>query len=74
MSVPQQVLDKFYEGKASEFSKFGVSASVKVTSGPHKEKRGSVVSLETLQPVPKYLVEFSDGSDALINERDLIGD
>ena len=71
MKVPREIEDKFFAGQRTEKTKFGINASVSILRGPNEGERGSVISVLSVEPQPRYLVELSNGSDTQIDESDM---
>ena len=58
--------DAFYEAKRTEMLPLAVNDVVTVREGTKSGARASVISLESLPPEAKYLVEYEDGSDQIV--------
>lgn len=71
MKIPREIEDQFFAGQASDKTKFGINASVSILSGPHKGGQGAVISIVSIQPETKYIVELSNGPEVQINESDM---
>ena len=71
MKISKDIEDKFYEGIATKRTRFGINASVLIVRGPYQGQRGSILSLVTIDPQPRYLVELENGMDSQIDEADL---
>lgn len=64
--IPSDLLDAFYVGKRHALP-FCVNDCVVVMSGEHSGRRGAVISPESIDSDPVFLVEFGeDGSSALL--------
>ena len=63
--------EKFYNKERSAELRFVINDTVKYSAPKEKEIIGAVISIESTNPERTYLVEFSDGSDKIIHEKDL---
>jgi hypothetical protein len=63
MNKLQQAQEQWYAGVLPEGVRFGLNSSVELLSGPSAGMAAAVISLEDLDPEPRYLVESSDGKD-----------
>ena len=50
---------------------FGLNDSVRIKAGAYSGEMASVISLESLEPAPVYLVELANGTDLKVTESDL---
>jgi hypothetical protein len=50
---------------------FDYGDTVRVVTGEHQGRVGAIVSINDVQPLRTYTVEFGDGSDAEIPENSL---
>jgi hypothetical protein len=50
---------------------FDLNDSVRIKTGAHSGEIASVISLESLEPAPVYMVELADGTDLKVTESDL---
>lgn len=50
---------------------FRLNDSVRIKAGVYSGEMASVVSLESLEPAPVYLVELANGTDLKVTESDL---
>ena len=69
--VPKELQDAFYAGLRSTRVPFVVGDVVEVVAGKHLGLRASPICLESVDPDTSFLVEFADGSDAVLLARDL---
>lgn len=67
----QSVADRWMAGDLPDGVEFGLNSSVAVRIGNHRGQTGAVISLQALEPEPKYLVELSLGKDICIYQRQL---
>ena len=58
----RQVDELWFNQQSVPGAAFKLNDSVEITAGVHAGKSGAVMSLETLEPEPVYVVEMSDGS------------
>jgi len=72
MKIPKDIENNFFDGLPTSKTKFGINAAVSIINGPHKQHNGSVISLITIEPNTKYLVELSVGTEVQIDELDLV--
>ena len=63
--------DAFYEAKRTEILPLAVNDVVTVRKGRKSGARAWVISLESLPPESKYLIDYEDGSDEIIPLADL---
>ena len=63
MEVPSfaEARDAFYEARRSESLPLSYNDIVMLTDGSRRGARAWVISLESLPPQPRYLVEFENG-------------
>ncbi len=66
MRTLEQLREDFYAGLRSQKVPLVVNDAVEVIAGCHKGKAACVISLEGSVRNMRALVEFSDGSDAII--------
>ena len=66
--VPREVDDAFYRGFSNETVRFVVNDTVEVTAGEHSGELAAVISIESLSPEPRFLVEFGDGSSDVVSQ------
>jgi len=52
-------------------SKFNLNESVAIVSGEHEGKTGSVISLETKEENPSYIVELDTGQDIYVKQSEI---
>lgn len=71
MKIPREIEDKFFAGEVSDKIKFGMNTAVAILSGSHKGAQGSIISLLSLEPQTRYIVELSSGSEVQIDEGEL---
>jgi len=57
VSIPNEVHERFFEGRRTDEVRFVVNDAVNVTSGPHAGRFGPVISILSLDPEVTYLVE-----------------
>ena len=57
MPVPTEVNQRFLAGDRTEQVSFVVNDPVRITGGPHKDRKGAVISVATIEPETTYLVE-----------------
>ena len=72
MKIPQEIEDKFFAGLPTDKTKFAINAAVSILSGAHKGEAGSVISILSIEPQTKYLVELNSGMDIPVAESDLV--
>jgi hypothetical protein len=53
--------DAWFAGNAPPGGRFHHNESVRICSGPHAGAMGSLISVESLDPEPIYLVELASG-------------
>lgn len=51
--------------------KFQHNDYVKIVAGEHKGKSGSLISLESLAPEPKFILELESGFDVIVLQSEL---
>jgi uncharacterized protein YjhX (UPF0386 family) len=61
----------FYEGKRTKSFPLAVADVVTVKCGTRNGAAADAISLESLEPKVKYLVEYSDGSSEIVALADL---
>lgn len=71
MQVPKKLSDAFYAGLRSARVPIVIDDVVEVVVGPHVGRRASPLCLESVAPDTSVLVEFADGSDAVLLAKDL---
>jgi hypothetical protein len=71
MDTLTEARNAFYEKKPTELLPLVVADVVTVKSGSRSGTSADVIALESLPPDPKYLIEFSDGSSAVVALSDL---
>ncbi len=57
MPVPQEIDDQFVSGIRTDRVRFALNDSVRVLSGPHKDRVAAAISVVAIEPEPIYLVE-----------------
>jgi hypothetical protein len=71
MSPLTEARKAFYEGKRTESLPLAVTDVVIVKCGKKVGATAAAISLESLPPNPKYLVEYDDGSSEVVFLKDL---
>ena len=73
MSIPDEVLEQFSTGTRTKAVRFVANGLALVVSGSNKKRKGSVISIFSLEPATTYLVEPSaePWSDFQVGETDL---
>lgn len=71
MDTLAKARDDFYEKRRSESLPLAVADDVTVMRGRQSGAVAAVISLESLPPNPKYLIEYADGSDEIVPLADL---
>ena len=66
MRTLEQLRESFYAGDRSRQMPVVINDAVEVIAGVHEGKRGSAISLEGHGSAMRLLVEFVDGSDAIV--------
>ncbi len=64
--VSEATRDAFYEGRRTEALPLAVNDVVIVKEGRKNGAIAWVISIEAADPTPKYLMEYEDGSDAIV--------
>ena len=64
--ISEATREAFYEGRRSEVFPLAVNDVVTVKEGRKSGAVAWVISLESDEPEPKYLVEYEDGSDEIL--------
>jgi NAD/NADP transhydrogenase beta subunit len=62
-----QILQDFYDGKRSAAVPFVVNDEAIILRGVYAGKSGAVVSIDTSEASPRFLIEFGDGTDELVS-------
>lgn len=57
MPVPKEVNDRFLAGDRTEQVRFVINDPVRITAGPHKDRKGAVISVFSIEPETTFLVE-----------------
>lgn len=65
-----ETLNEWYTGLTVEGVAFSLNDSVQITS-QSRVQTGSIISLEALEPEPRYLVGLGTGGDVLAHQHDL---
>ena len=69
--LPESLENDFHAGHRSKTLPFCVNDIVEVVAGPYSGRRGPVVALDRQGPKPRFLVDFEDGTDELL-DRDVL--
>jgi hypothetical protein len=64
--MPSQLIQDFYNGRRSEAVPFVVNDTARILRGIYALRSGAVVGIDISEAVPKFLVEFGDGTDELV--------
>ena len=44
---------------------FGLNDAVRITAGEHLGELGSVISVESVEPIPRYMIELGSGGGSI---------
>jgi hypothetical protein len=64
--VNAQLIQDFYDGKRSKDVPFVLNDTAKILRGVYVSRSGAVVSIDISEAMPKFLIEFGDGTDELV--------
>lgn len=64
--MKSHLIDNFYDGKRSADLPLVLNDTVTILRGVYARRSGAVVSIDVSGDVPKFLVEFGDGTDELV--------
>jgi len=70
-NIPKNIEEAFYEGNLSQGINYKINDSVFVLKGELSGESGAVISIESLEPEPTYLVELGNGGDVVIAQSNL---
>ena len=56
----------FYDGRRSKDLPFVVNDEARILRGVYASRSGAVVSIDISESMPKFLIEFGDGTDELV--------
>ncbi|HSY42814.1 MAG TPA: hypothetical protein VK811_02820 [Candidatus Acidoferrum sp.] len=62
----EKLIEDFYAGNRSEKIPFVLNDKAKVLRGVYASRFGAVVSINISEVMPKFLIEFGDGTDELV--------
>ena len=71
MKANLEDINSWMAGKQVGNSKYRLNENIKIISGEHIRKEGSVISLESVGENPSYIVELQSGDDVLVNQTDI---
>ena len=57
MPVPKDVNDQFFAGLRTDEVRFVINDAVRITSGPHADRTGAVISIVSVEPELTFLIE-----------------
>ena len=61
-----QFIQDFYDGKRSKDVPLIVNDTAKILRGVYASRYGAVVAIDISEAMPKFLIEFGDGTDELV--------
>ena len=64
-------INDWLAGKKVGNSEFSLNENVSIVFGDHAGKSGSVISLETNEETPGYIVELDSGHDVYVKQSDI---
>jgi hypothetical protein len=64
--MTSRILQDFYDGRRSKDVPFVVNDEAKILRGAYASRSGAVVSIDISAAIPKFLIEFGDGTDELV--------
>jgi hypothetical protein len=64
--VNAQLIQDFYDGKRSKDVPLAYNDTAKILRGVYASRSGAVVSIDISEAMPKFLIEFGDGTDELV--------
>ena len=68
--IDEKLEKEFFQSKRSETLPWVINDAVEITSGPHAGKRGSVISISSVEPELTYSVELGNGTgDVLVTAK-----
>jgi len=65
-TMNEQLIQDFYDGKRSKDLPFVLNDTAKILRGVYASRSGAVVSIDISEAIPKFLIEFGDGTDELV--------
>jgi len=64
--MTSQLLQDFYDGKRSKDLPFVVNDEARILRGVYASRSGAVVCVDISETMPRFLIEFGDGTDELV--------
>lgn len=71
MVISKDLEELWYDFRPVPGAKFKMNETVKILNGNHSGQIASIISLETIDPEPKYLIELNSGEDMIVAESNL---
>lgn len=64
--MTSQILQDFCDGRRSKDLPFVVNDEAKILRGDDASRSGAIVCIDISDAMPKFLIEFGDGTDELV--------
>ncbi len=64
--MTSQILQDCYNGRRSKALPFVVNDEARALRGAYASRSGAVVCIDISKAMPKFLIEFGDGTDELV--------
>ena len=64
--MTSQLIQNFYDGKRSKDLPFVVNDEARILHGVYASRSGAVVCVDISEAMPRFLIEFGDGTDELV--------
>ena len=71
ISIKSHFIEDFYTRKRSKDLPLVLNDTATILRGPYATRAGAVVAVDISEEIPKFLIEFGDGTDELIPLNDL---